>query len=376
MDDSSFFRKNVPLISDDFSIFLDLFPVKFKITGIFFSFFQNSADLLGQKAIIVNNRLICYNDTIQRRVNKVRLVTRSDFDGLVCGALLLEAGIIDSWKFAHPKDLQDGLVEVNENDCLANVPYVEGCGLWFDHHSSEFERLQLEGKYKGESRITPSCARIIYEYYGGKERFPQFDDIMEAVDKVDSGNLTIEEVMNPAGWILVGFLMDPRTGLGRWRQFTISNYQLMEKLMEACRTMSTEEILQLPDVVERIEVYNEQTEKFKQMVAEHTRVDGNVIISDLRGVDPIYTGNRFMIYSMYPEQNVSAWIVSGRGGQGCSAAVGYSILNRTCTIDVGSLMLKYNGGGHKKVGTCQFSNENMETELPKMLAELCEMANA
>ena len=170
--------------------------------------------------------------------------------------------------------------------------------------------------------------------------------------------------------------MDPRTGLGRWRQFTISNYQLMEKLMEACRTMSTEEILQLPDVVERIEVYNEQTEKFKQMVAEHTRVDGNVIISDLRGVAPIYTGNRFMIYSMYPEQNVSAWIVSGRGGQGCSAAVGYSILNRTCTIDVGSLMLKYNGGGHKKVGTCQFSNENMETELPKMLAELCEMANA
>ena len=109
----------------------------------------------------------------------MRLVTRSDFDGLVCGALLLEAGIIDSWKFAHPKDLQDGLVPVDENDVLANVPFVEGCGLWFDHHSSEHERLELEGKYKGESRITPSCARIIYEYYGGKERFPQFDEMME-----------------------------------------------------------------------------------------------------------------------------------------------------------------------------------------------------
>ena len=306
---------------------------------------------------------------------KVRLVTRSDFDGLVCGALLLEAGIIDSWKFAHPKDLQDGLVEVNENDCLANVPYVEGCGLWFDHHSSEHERLALEGKYKGESRITPSCARIIYEYYGGKERFPQFDEMMEAVDKVDSGNLTIDEVMNPKGWILVGFLMDPRTGLGRWRQFTIPNYRLMEVLMEACRTMSTEEILNLSDVQERIEVYWEQAEKFKEMVKKYTRVEGNVIISDLRGVDPIYTGNRFMIYSMYPEQNISAWIVSGRGGQGCSAAVGYSILNRTCEVNVGSLMLKYNGGGHKKVGTCPFSNETMDTELPKMLAELCEMAN-
>lgn len=306
----------------------------------------------------------------------MRLITRSDFDGLACGALLKEAGIIDHWKFAHPKDLQDGLIEVNEDDCLANVPYVEGCGLWFDHHSSEHERLQLAGKYKGESRITPSCARIIYEYYGGKERFPQFDDMMEAVDKVDSGNLTIDEIQNPKGWILIGFLMDPRTGLGRWRNFTISNYQLMEQLIDACRTMTTAEILALPDVQERIQTYQEQTEKFVEMVKKYTRVDGKLIISDLRGVDPIYSGNRFMIYSMYPEQNVSAWIVNGRGGQGCSAAVGYSVLNKTATLDVGSLMLKYNGGGHKKVGTCQFSNENMDTDLPKMLADLSALANA
>lgn len=305
----------------------------------------------------------------------MRLVTRSDFDGLACGALLLEAGVIDHWKFAHPKDLQDGLVEIDENDCLANVPFVPGCGLWFDHHSSEHERLELEGKYKGESRITPSCARIIYEYYGGAERFPNYTDMMEAVDKVDSGNLTIDEIMNPTGWILVGFLMDPRTGLGRWRQFTVSNYQLMEKLMVACKDKTTEEILAMPDVQERIEVYNEQTAKFKEMVTANTRVEGKVIISDLRGVDPIYTGNRFLIYSMYPEQNISAWIVAGKGGVGCSAAVGYSILNRTCEVNVGSLMLKYNGGGHKKVGTCQFSEDNI-ADLDKMLAELCEMANA
>lgn len=305
----------------------------------------------------------------------MRLITRSDFDGLACGALLLEAGIIDSWKFAHPKDLQDGLVEVTENDVLANVPYVPGCGLWFDHHSSEQERNELEGKYKGESRITPSCARIIYDYYGGQERFSHFDEMMEAVDKVDSGHLTIDEVQNPTGWILVGFLMDPRTGLGRWRNFTIPNYKLMEVLMECCRTMSTEEILALPDVVERIEVYKEQAEKFKEMVQAHTRVNGNVIISDLRGVDPIYSGNRFMIYSMYPEQNISVWIVSGKGGQGCSCATGYSILNRTSNVDVGSLMLKYGGGGHKAVGTCQFSDETMEENVPKLLAELDELAN-
>ena len=300
----------------------------------------------------------------------MRLITRSDFDGLVCGALLKEAGIIDHWKFAHPKDLQDGLVEVNEDDCLANVPFVEGCGLWFDHHSSEFERNQLEGKYKGESRITPSCARIIYEYYGGEERFSHFNEMLAAVDKVDSGNLTIDEIQNPEGWILIGFLMDPRTGLGRWRNFTISNYQLMEKLIDACRTMSTDEILNLSDVQERIEVYFEQTAKFKEMVNKYTRTDGDVIISDLRGVDPIYTGNRFLIYSMYPKQNISAWIVSGKGGLCCSVAVGYSVLNRTSNIDVGSLMLKYGGGGHKAVGTCQFKDEEIEAKLPKLLDEL------
>ncbi len=304
----------------------------------------------------------------------MRLITRSDFDGLACGALLLEAGVVDSYTFAHPKDLQDGLVPVTENDVLANVPYVEGCGLWFDHHSSEDERLQLEGKYKGESRHTPSCARIIYEYYGGKEKFPQFDDLMEAVDKVDSANLTIDEVLNPEGWILIGFLMDPRTGLGRFRNFTISNYQLMEKLLVCCRTMSTQEILNMSDIIERIELYNEQTEKFKDMIKAHTKTDGKVIITDLRGVDPIYTGNRFIIYSLYPQQNVSAWIVSGRGGHGCSVAVGYSIINRTSNVDVGNLMLKYGGGGHKAVGTCQFSDETMEEKLPLVLADLVDLS--
>ena len=199
---------------------------------------------------------------------------------------------------------------------------------------------------------------------------------MEAVDKVDSGNLTVDEVLNPTGWILVGFLMDPRTGLGRFRNFTISNYQLMEKLLVSCRSMTTQEILDMPDIKERIAVYNEQAELFKKMVHEHTEIKGNVIITDLRGVDPIYTGNRFMIYSLYPEQNISAWIVSGKGGQGCSAAVGYSVINKTSNVDVGSLMLKYGGGGHRKVGTCQFKDEEIPDKLNQMLSELVSMANA
>ncbi len=300
----------------------------------------------------------------------MRLITRSDFDGLACAALLKHAGVIDHWKFAHPKDLQDGLIEVGENDCLANVPYVPGCGLWFDHHSSEEERLALQGQYKGESRKAPSFARIIYEYYGGEKTFEGAAHMMEQVDKVDSGNLTREEILDPKGWILLGFLMDPRTGLGRWREFTISNYQLMEKLIDACHDLKIEEILELPDLKERIEVYFDQAEKFKAMLREHTRTEKSVIISDLRGVDPIYSGNRFMIYSLYPEQNISIWIVNGKGGHGCSCAVGYSILNRSSNVDVGSLMLKYGGGGHKMVGTCQFSDETMESQLPRLLDEL------
>lgn len=300
----------------------------------------------------------------------MRLITRSDFDGLACGVFLKEAGIIDSYKFAHPKDLQDGLVPVNENDCLANVPFVEGCGLWFDHHSSEEERNAYQGKYKGESRPSPSAAHIIYDYYGGKAKFPHFDALLAAVDKVDSANLTVEEILHPSDWILLGFIMDPRTGLGRFRNFSISNYQLMEKLIDWCRTMTIEEIMALPDVKERIDLYFEQTAHFKEMIQSHTHVEGNTIVTDLRGAKTIYTGNRFFIYSLYPAQNLSVWIVSGKGGEGCSAAVGHSVLNRTCPVDVGALMLKYGGGGHRVVGTCQFHDETMDEKLGALLAEI------
>lgn len=300
----------------------------------------------------------------------MRLLTRSDFDGLACAVFLKEAGIIESYKFVHPKDLQDGLVEVGPDDCLANVPFVEGCGLWFDHHSSEQERNAYKGKYKGESRLTPSAAHIIYDYYGGKEKFARFDELLEAVDKVDSANLTVEEILHPHSWVLLGFVMDPRTGLGRFRDFTISNYQLMENLIDWCRELSIEEIMMLPDIKERVELYNEQTELFVKMVKDHTETDSGVIVSDLRGVDPIYTGNRFMIYSLYPEQNISAWIVSGKGGEGCSVAVGYSVLNRTSKVDVGALMLSYGGGGHRAVGTCQFSGDDMTSKVSALLAEL------
>lgn len=300
----------------------------------------------------------------------MRLVTRSDFDGLICGMLLKEAGIIDSWVFVHPKDLQDGLFEPTENDVLANVPYVPGCGMWFDHHASEDDRLGAFPDVKGESRLAPSAARIIYEYYGGEQRFTLYKDMIAAVDKVDSGNLTKEEILNPEGWVLLGFISDPRTGLGRFRDFRISNYQLMEQLINHCRNMKIEEILELHDVKERVEMYRDQTRHFTEMVKSHTRIEDNVIITDLRGVSPIYTGNRFLIYSLYTEQNVSVWIVDGKLKQNVSVACGYSILNRTCTVDIGKLMLKNGGGGHRMVGTCQVPYDDANPIIDEIIKEL------
>jgi len=283
----------------------------------------------------------------------MRLLTRSDFDGLACAAVLKTLGIIDHWKFVHPKDIQDGLVEVTDNDVLANIPYVKGCKLWFDHHSSENERLGDDIEFEGESRIEDSAARVIYEYYGGKAKLPHFETMIKAVDKVDAAKLTRDEILCPEGWVLLGFIMDPRTGLGRFRNFRVSNYELMEALIDACATQNIEEILENPDVKERVILYFEQDALFKEMLSAHTKVDGNVIITDLRGAENIYTGNRFLIYSLYPEQNVSVWAVDGRDKLNCPIAVGYSVLNRTCKTDVGALMLKYGGGGHHQVGTCQ-----------------------
>lgn len=300
----------------------------------------------------------------------MRLVTRSDFDGLICGMLLKEAGIIDEWTFVHPKDLQDGLFSPTENDVLANVPFVKGCGMWFDHHTSENDRLGWDQSVKGESRLAPSAARIIYDYYGGKERFPLYDDMIAAVDKVDSGQLTREEILNPTGWVLLGFISDPRTGLGRFRNFRISNYQLMEELINHFRNYSIEEILSLPDIQERVDLYNDQTEHFKIMILKHTKVIDNVIITDLRDVDTIYTGNRFYIYSLFPDQNVSLWIVDGKQKQNVSIACGYSILNRSCNVDIGSLMLKHGGGGHKMVGTCQVPYDSADSVIDELIRAL------
>ena len=294
----------------------------------------------------------------------MRLITRADFDGLVCGVLLAEMGVIDEYKFVHPKDVQDGKIEVTKNDVMTNIPYMPGCGLWFDHHVSEIERQKLAKNYnyKGRSSEAPSCARVIYDYYGGAEVFSKFDKtgLMQAVDKSDSAQLTIDEVLNPKGWILLSFVMDSRTGLGRCSDFRISNFQLMEDMIKYCRTMTADEILKIPDIMERVTKYHEQEDDYEKMIRANSVVDGNALIIDLRDVDRILPGNRFKEYVLFPDQNISMRILWGYKRQNLVITCGHSIINRTSNTHVARLMMKYGGGGHRAVGTCQIPVKGWE----------------
>jgi len=295
----------------------------------------------------------------------MRLLTRADFDGLACGAILMELGLIDSWKFVHPKDMQDGKVEVNENDILANVPYVPGCGVWFDHHLTELEKVTPDINVMGVQCPAPSAARIMYEYYGGIGRMPHLEEMVAAVDKIDSAQLTVEDIINPKGWVLLSFIMDPRTGLGRRKDFSVGNIELMEELMDACRDYDVDALLMFPGVAERVEFYNKQTAAFHDMLLKYSRIEGDTIITDLRGADIIYTGNRFLLYSLFPAQNISIWVVDSID-QNCMVACGHSIINRTSKVNVGETMAKLGGGGHYQVGTCQIPYDDVDEAIEEL----------
>lgn len=301
----------------------------------------------------------------------MRLVTRSDFDGSVCTAILEDLGLVDEILYVHPKDMQDNKIEVNENDILANVPFVEGCGLWFDHHSSERARLQLDGKFKGVSKNSPSAAQVVYDYYKQFKdyaaRLKKFEPLLQIVGKADSAQFTKEDILRPKGWIMLAFIADPRTGLGYRHDFTVSNFELMKKLPQLLRTKSIEEILNLPDFQERVKLYNEENAKYEKLIKKSAVIKGNAIVIDLRDCGAIPAGNRFLEYVLYPEQNISLRIVDGKRKQFAMISVGHSIINRTSTIDVGTLTLRYGGGGHKRVGTCQVAYQDVDQVVGQML---------
>ena len=289
---------------------------------------------------------------------KYRLVTRSDMDGLVCAVLLKELGMLESIKFVHPKDVQDGKVELGPNDITTNLPYSEKVYMAFDHHASEITRVGTENNNQVIIPAAPSAARVVYQHYGGKQAFPRIsNELMAVVDKADAANFTMDDILHPSGWTLLSFLMDARTGLGRFKDFTVSNYDLMMALIDYCADHSIEQILQLSDVKERVDLYFELEEKFKDQITRCATVHGKVVVLDLLNEETIYPGNRFMIYAMYPQCTVSMHIIWGLQKQNVSFAVGKSILDRSAPVRIGELMLEYGGGGHDAAGTCQIGTE-------------------
>ena len=302
---------------------------------------------------------------------KFRLVTRSDFDGLVCAVLLNELDLIDDIKFVHPKDMQDGKVDITSRDITTNLPYVAAAHLAFDHHLSETIRNTGERKNHVIDPKAPSAARVVYDHYGGKARFPDIsDDMMEAVDKADSAQYVREEILDPKGWVLLNYLMDARTGLGRFREFRISNYALMMDLIKYCKNHTIDEILALPDVKERVDLYFDHAEKAKEQLLRCTTVHKNLAVLDLRNETTIYATNRFMIYALFPQTNISIHVMWGLQKQNTVFATGKSILDRSSKTNVGELMLKYGGGGHQAAGTCQVPNDQAEVVLKELIARI------
>jgi len=307
-----------------------------------------------------------------QRGEKFRLVTRSDFDGLVCAVLLKQLDLIDDIKFVHPKDMQDGVIEIGPSDITTNLPYVEGVHLAFDHHLSETMRTGSHDNHIIDP-AAPSAARVVYDHFGGAVRFPAaWDAMMAAVDQGDSAQYSLDDILEPKGWALLNYLMDARTGLGRFREFRVSNYQLMMNLIDYCRSHNIDEILQLPDVKERVELYLEHQDRFKEQLRRCSTVHRNLVVLDLRNEPTIFAGNRFMIYALFPDQNISIHVLWGLRQEKTVFAIGKSIVNRTAKTNIGPLCLTYGGGGHENAGTCQVENDQAE----RVLHELVETITA
>ena len=295
---------------------------------------------------------------------KYWLVTRSDFDGLVCAVLLNELEMIDDILFVHPKDMQDGKIEITAGDITTNLPYVAAAHLVFDHHESETIRNTGNPPNHIIEAHAPSAARVVYNHFGGQAAFPRVtQEMMLAVDQADSAQYSREDVLNPEKWTLLNYLMDSRTGLGRFREFRVSNYQLMMDLIKYCRDHSIEQILALPDVQERVELYFDHAAKAKEQILRCATQHGNLVILDLREEETIWAVNRFMIYALFPTANISIHVMWGLQKQNTVLATGKSILDRSSKTHVGNLMLEYHGGGHNAAGTCQIANDQADAVL-------------
>jgi hypothetical protein len=294
----------------------------------------------------------------------MRLVTRGDLDGLTCAVLITSCETIEEVVLIHPQDITDHRFTVKRDDILANLPFSPACAKWFDHHlltdNNEFPREKFDGRYA----LAPSAARVVYEYYVGQHpELKKYERLLAETDRLDAAQLTMEDVLEPKDYILMGLTLDPRTGLGSWRDYFL-------KLMAALKTQNIEAVLALPEVRERVARLREQDQNFREVTLAHSRLDGNVVFTDFRNVDPLPVGNRFLVYTLFPAANVSLRVHWGPNRQAVAAAVGHSIFNRTSRSTVGILMSKYGGGGHKGAGTCLLPAAEADAKIAEIIEQL------
>jgi oligoribonuclease NrnB/cAMP/cGMP phosphodiesterase (DHH superfamily) len=292
----------------------------------------------------------------------MRIITRGDLDGLTCAVLIKEMEDVSEVVFVHPRDLQDGKVEVKEGDVIANLPYDPRCEMWFDHHVSEEQRVQPPDDLRGAHGEAPSAARLIYDYYDD-EKLKRFERLVEETDRMDSAKLNVDDVVDPQGYVLLFYTIDPRTGLGQFQEY-------FNRLVELIRTQPVDQVLDDPEVKERSQKILAEQDQFAAFLKENSRLEDNVVITDIRGKKDAPRGNRFLIYTLFPDCNVSLRIFDGKGGQNLVGAIGHNIFNRTCKTNVGELCAEYGGGGHVGAGTVQFGHDEAEAKFAEIIGKM------
>lgn len=293
----------------------------------------------------------------------MRLITRGDLDGLTSSVIITSNEKIDSVKLVHPQDITDQRIDVTKNDILANLPYDSRCGKWFDHHILTDNNPKPPEKFDGAYGLAPSAARLVYEYYGGERKMPQFKQLVAETDRLDSAQLTPKDVTDPKDYILLGYTIDNRTGLGAFEDY----FLLLQDLL---KSEPIEKIIQHPLVAQRWQKILADQVAFREATLKASKAEGNLVITDFREAASIPTGNRFLIYTLFPDVNVSLRIHWGPQRRFVVAAIGHSIFNRTCRTNVGELMGRYGGGGHRGAGTAPLPAEKADAQLKEIIAEL------
>lgn len=294
----------------------------------------------------------------------MRLVTRPDLDGLTCGVLLSECETLDGVELVNPQDVTDRRIPIGPKDIVANLPYHPSCGMWFDNHLLTDPKAMPPTGFKGRYGKAPSAARLVYEHYIAQHpKLARHEALLTETDRLDSAQLTREDVESPTGYVLLGLTLDPRTGLGSLRGY-------FDELLPAVRERSIAQVLALASVRERTARLREQDQAFRDAARAHSRLDGNVVVTDFRGLDPLPVGNRFLIFTLFPEASAGVRIQSGSERDKVAVSAGRSILNRTSKANIGVLMSLYGGGGHPGAGACVLDPATADARIAEIVGAL------